>query len=50
MRRALRAGRSVLFAGTTVVISLLGILLMGFSFVQGIALGGASAVLVTMMS
>jgi RND superfamily putative drug exporter len=44
------AGRAVLFAGTTVVISLLGILLMGFSFVQGIALGGAAAVLVTMLA
>jgi putative drug exporter of the RND superfamily len=44
------AGRAVLFAGTTVVISLLGILLMGFSFVQGIAVGGASAVLVTMLA
>jgi RND superfamily putative drug exporter len=44
------AGSAVLFAGTTVVISLLGILLMGFNFVQGIALGGASAVLVTMIA
>jgi putative drug exporter of the RND superfamily len=44
------AGRAVLFAGTTVVISLLGILLMGFNFVQGIALGGAAAVLVTMIA
>jgi RND superfamily putative drug exporter len=44
------AGRAVLFAGTTVVISLLGILLMGFNFVQGIAVGGAAAVLVTMIA
>jgi RND superfamily putative drug exporter len=44
------SGRAVLFAGTTVVISLLGILLMGFSFVQGIAVGGAGAVLVTMLA
>src|SRR6266496_5034721 len=44
------SGRAVLFAGTTVVISLLGILLMGFSFVQGIAVGGAAAVLVTMLA
>ena len=35
------AGRSVLFAGTTVVISLLGMLLMGVSFVQGLAVGAA---------
>jgi RND superfamily putative drug exporter len=44
------AGRAVLFAGTVVVISFLGILLMGFAFVQGIAVGGAAAVLVTMLA
>ena len=38
------AGRSVLFAGTTVVISLLGMLLMGVSFVQGLAVGAAAVV------
>ena len=42
------AGRSVLFAGTIVVISFLGILLMGFTFVEGVAVGGAAAVLITM--
>ena len=41
------AGRSVLFAGTTVVISLLGMLLMGVSFVQGLAVGAAAVVTVT---
>ena len=41
------AGRSVLFAGITVVISLLGMLLMGVSFVQGLAVGAASVVAVT---
>jgi RND superfamily putative drug exporter len=41
------AGRSVLFAGTTVVISLLGMLLMGVAFVQGLAVGAASIVAVT---
>ncbi|HEX6310669.1 MAG TPA: MMPL family transporter [Acidimicrobiia bacterium] len=41
------AGRSVLFAGTTVVISLLGMLLMGVTFVQGLAVGAASVVAVT---
>jgi RND superfamily putative drug exporter len=41
------AGRAVLFAGTTVVISLLGMLLMGVSFVQGLAVGAASVVAVT---
>src|ERR687893_1524769 len=35
------AGRSVLFAGTTVVISLLGMLLMNVSFVTGLAVGAA---------
>jgi putative drug exporter of the RND superfamily len=44
------AGRAVLFAGTVVVISFLGMLLMGFAFVQGVAVGGASAVLVTMLA
>jgi putative drug exporter of the RND superfamily len=44
------SGRAVLFAGTTVVISLLGILLMGFEFVEGIAVGGAATVLVTMLA
>ncbi|WP_229022796.1 MMPL family transporter [Actinomarinicola tropica] len=41
------AGRSVLFAGTTVVISLLGMLLMAVSFVQGLAVAAASVVAVT---
>jgi putative drug exporter of the RND superfamily len=44
------AGRAVIFAGTIVVISLLGILLMGFAFVQGIAVGGAVTVFVTMLA
>jgi RND superfamily putative drug exporter len=44
------AGRAVLFAGTIVVISLLGLLLMGFQFVQGIAVGAAAAVFVTMLA
>jgi RND superfamily putative drug exporter len=43
------AGRAVIFAGTIVVISLLGLLLMGFQFVQGIAVGAAAAVFVTML-
>ena len=44
------SGKAVLFAGTTVVISLLGILLMGFEFVEGLAVGGAATVAVTMMA
>jgi len=50
VRSLTTAGRAVIFAGIIVVISLLGILLMGFSFVQGIAVGGASAVFVTMLA
>ncbi|MDQ3980869.1 MAG: MMPL family transporter, partial [Actinomycetota bacterium] len=41
------AGRSVLFAGTTVVISLLGMLLMDVGFIQGLAVGAAAVVAVT---
>jgi RND superfamily putative drug exporter len=41
------AGRSVLFAGLTVVISVLGMLLMGISFVQGLAVTAALTVLFT---
>ena len=41
------AGRSVLFAGFTVVISLLGMLVMGVTFVTGLAVGAASVVAVT---
>ncbi|MGH9223676.1 MAG: MMPL family transporter [Acidimicrobiales bacterium] len=44
------AGRSVLFAGTTVVISLLGMLLMGVSFVQGLSIGAAAVVAVTVVA
>ena len=44
------AGRAVIFAATIVVISLLGLLLMGFAFVQGIAVGAAAAVFVTMLA
>jgi RND superfamily putative drug exporter len=44
------AGRSVLFAGTTVVISLLGMLVMGVSFVQGLAVGAASVVAITVVA
>jgi RND superfamily putative drug exporter len=38
-----------MFAGITVVISLLGMLLMGVSFVSGLGLGAATMVLVTMV-
>jgi len=44
------AGRAVLFAGTTVVISLLGMLIMGLAFVNGLAIGAATVVFVTMIA
>jgi putative drug exporter of the RND superfamily len=44
------AGRAVLFAGTTVVISLLGMLLMGVDFVRGLAIGAAITVFITMIA
>jgi putative drug exporter of the RND superfamily len=44
------AGRSVLFAGTTVVIALLGLLVLGLGSLQGIALAVALTVLVTMLA
>ncbi|MEZ5143920.1 MAG: MMPL family transporter [Acidimicrobiales bacterium] len=44
------AGRAVLFAGLTVVISLLGMLLIGLSFVSGLGIAAATTVLVTMIA
>src|SRR5438477_9344172 len=44
------AGRAVAFAATIVVISLLGLLLMGFQFVWGIAIGAGSTVFVTALA
>jgi putative drug exporter of the RND superfamily len=44
------AGRAVLFAGVTVVISLLGMLLMKLQFVNGLAIGAATTVLLTMLA
>jgi RND superfamily putative drug exporter len=44
------SGRAVVFAGFTVVISLLGMLLMGVSFVQGLGIGAATIVAVTMVA
>lgn len=42
------AGRSVLFAGTTVVIAVLGLLVMNMPLINGVALGAALAVAITM--
>ncbi len=42
------AGRAVLFAGGTVVVGLLGLLLLGLDFMQGVAVGSAVTVAMTM--
>ena len=42
------AGRSVLFAGCTVVISLVGLFVIGIGFIQGMATGAALGVLIVM--
>jgi RND superfamily putative drug exporter len=44
------AGRAVVFAGCTVVISLLGLLLMGVDFVNGMAVGTSLTVAVVMLA
>lgn len=44
------AGRAVVFAGLTVVVSLLGMLLIGLEFVSGLGIAAAVAVAVTMIA
>jgi RND superfamily putative drug exporter len=44
------AGRAVLFAGITVIISLLGMFLLGLSFLYGVAMAAAIAVFFTMVA
>ncbi len=44
------AGRAVLFAGVTVIIALMGMLLLGLSFLYGVAMAAAFAVLMTMIA
>ena len=44
------AGRAVLFAGVTVIIALLGMMLLGLSFLYGVAMAAALAVLMTMIA
>ena len=44
------AGRAVLFAGVTVIIALMGMLLLGLSFLYGVAMATAFAVLITMIA
>ncbi len=44
------AGRAVLFAGTTVIIALLGLFVLGINFFNGLAVGAAVTVLAVMLS
>ena len=44
------SGRAVLFAGITVVISLMGLFMMNLDFMRSMALGAISAVLMTMLA
>ena len=44
------AGRAVLFAGTTVIVALLGMMLLGISFLYGLSIAAALAVLFTMIA
>ncbi len=44
------SGRAVLFAGTTVCIAILGLLLLGVSFLNGVAVATALTVLCTMLA
>jgi RND superfamily putative drug exporter len=44
------AGRAVLFAGLTVIIALMGMFLLGLSFLYGVAMAAALAVLFTMIA
>jgi RND superfamily putative drug exporter len=44
------AGRAVIFAGCTVIISLLGMFIMGINFIYGLSLGAVAAVLMTMLA
>jgi RND superfamily putative drug exporter len=44
------AGRAVAFAGVTVVISFLGMMVMGVSFIQGIAISSALVVAMTVLA
>src|SRR5215207_4717322 len=44
------AGRAVLFAGTTVIVALLGMVVLGLSFLDGLAVAAAVAVLLTMLA
>jgi RND superfamily putative drug exporter len=44
------SGRAVVFAGITVVVSLLGMLLIGLSFISGLGIAAATTVLITLIA
>jgi RND superfamily putative drug exporter len=44
------SGRAVLFAGATVCVALLGMLILGFSFLDGLGIAAALTVFITMMA
>ncbi len=44
------AGRTVVFAAITVIIAVLGLLVLGLNFMQGVAIGAAAAVAATMFA
>ena len=44
------SGRAVLFAGATVCVALLGMLVLGFSFLDGLGIAAAVTVLITMLA
>ncbi|MEX0790937.1 MAG: MMPL family transporter, partial [Actinomycetota bacterium] len=50
VRAMTTAGKAVVFAGITVIISLLGMFIMQLSFVYGLAVGAGIAVLITMLA
>ena len=50
MEAANTAGRAVVFAGGTVMVSLLGMILMGVKFFNGLAFGSSTAVLVAVLA
>ncbi|HET8669500.1 MAG TPA: MMPL family transporter [Candidatus Saccharimonadales bacterium] len=50
MRTMATAGRSVLFAGATVVISLLSMILIGIGIIQALAIAAAIVVVITMIA
>ena len=44
------SGRAVVFAGTTVILSLLGLFLLQLPFMRGLAIGAISAVVLVMLA